>query len=168
MLKIWSFLAQHLFNSKKNRSISLSPFHNLKRREKQSIRLKSSQSKSRTALYRAALGGEARPAVFLVLLQVGFFHALVLTNICARVWSAKNDTKYERTDSNNRWRFAVAAAAALKNRSVKRGEPAIGCGYSREHTAEQNHGVLKFAKRRPCLATQRCTVVRFINYSPKR
>ena len=46
------------------------------------------------------------PAVFLVLLlQVGFFHALVLTNICARVWSAKNDTKYERTDSNNRWRF---------------------------------------------------------------
>ena len=50
MLKIWSFLAQHLFNSKKNRSISLSPFHNLKRREKQSIRLKSSQSKSRAVL----------------------------------------------------------------------------------------------------------------------
>ena len=84
------------------------------------------------------------PAVFLVLLQVGFFHALVLTNICARVWSAKNDTKYERTDSNNRWRFAVAAAAAVL--------------VSREHTAEQNHGVLKFAKRRPCLATQRCSV----------
>ena len=50
MLKIWSFLTQHLFNSKKNRSISLSPFHNLKRREKQSIRLKSSQSKSRAVL----------------------------------------------------------------------------------------------------------------------
>jgi hypothetical protein len=58
--------------------------------------------------------------VLLLLLQVRFFHALV-----ARVWSAKNDTKYERTDSNNRWRFAVAAAAAaVKNRSVKRGEPA--------------------------------------------
>ena len=50
MLKICSFLAQHLFNSKKNCSISLSPFHNLKRREKQSFRLKSSQSKSRSVL----------------------------------------------------------------------------------------------------------------------
>ena len=27
----------------------------------------------------------------------------------ARVWSAKNDTKYERTDSNNRWRFLPAS-----------------------------------------------------------
>ena len=33
MLKIWSFLAQHLFNWKKNRSVSLLRFHNLKRWE---------------------------------------------------------------------------------------------------------------------------------------
>ena len=34
VLKIWSFLAQHLFNWKKNRSVSLLRFHNLKRWEK--------------------------------------------------------------------------------------------------------------------------------------
>ena len=115
VLKIWSFLAQHLFNSKKNRSISLSPFHNLKRREKQSIRLKSSQSKSRAVLA-AAEGSQSVKLVLHGPLQcsvawrgtAGVLLAMCLVPTIARVWSAKNDTKYERTDSNNRWRFAVA------------------------------------------------------------
>ena len=36
---------------------------------------------------------------------LGYCRCCLTKCLCARIWSAKNDTKYERTDSNNRWRF---------------------------------------------------------------